>query len=159
MPVEIYARVVGVVLHKEFAADGGSCRYGHNALALLMAFCLTATVFCREGAANPPVNRVWQETYVKGNKNREFRIRGYEANCRVCHQINAKGLMQGFNGYGDAVKQFIKKSELTELNTDHDKRQAYIEDGLRRAGREPSANGKTFQEIFDAGERPWMLPD
>ncbi len=51
------------------------------------------------------------------------------------------------------------RSALDDLTTDHDKRKAYIEDGLKRAGREAASNGKSFQEMFDAGERPWVLPE
>ena len=113
--------------------------------AVVAAFCMPSA------SALPPFNKEWKAKYVEGNSNAKFVEAVEMEKCNVCHKgMNKKDR----NDYGQVVAKFLTKKKYNEIKDDEAVAKKYILDGLKSAEGEKSKSGKTYGELFKAGQLP-----
>ncbi len=124
-------------------------KYRVSLVCLAAAAVIASTAF-----AIPPFDAAFKKMYVKEGDPLEAKVK--EVKCNVCHVGKEK---KDRNEYGKAVSKYLKKADFTgdakkyEKPTDPEAQKA-MEEGLKKAGEEKSAGGKTFDEILKSGELP-----
>lgn len=118
--------------------------------------CLTLVVLAlgwsyQSASALPPFNKEWMAKYKEGNGNAKFVEAIDTAKCNVCHEGMSKKMK---NEYGKAVGKFLTKAKYNEVKDDEAAAKKYILEGFQKAEAEKSAGGKSFGEMFKAGELP-----
>lgn len=105
----------------------------------------------QSASALPPFNKEWMAKYKEGNGNAKFVEAIDTAKCNVCHEGMSKKMK---NEYGKAVGKFLTKAKYNEIKDDEAAAKKYILEGFQKAEGEKSAGGKSFGEMFKAGELP-----
>lgn len=113
--------------------------------------CVAVALCVGQASALPPFNKEWREKYFEGNSNATFVEAVGTAKCNVCHFGKSK---KNKNEYGKAVGKYLTKKDYEAVKADADAAKKYVQEGLAKAEAEKSASGKTFGEMFKAGELP-----
>jgi hypothetical protein len=105
----------------------------------------------QSASALPPFNKEWMAKYKDGNANGKFVEAVDTAKCNVCHEGMSKKMK---NEYGKAVGKYLTKAKYNEIKEDESAAKKYILEGLQKAEAEKCSSGKTYGEMFKAGELP-----
>jgi hypothetical protein len=112
---------------------------------------IAMAISMQNASALPPFNKEWTAKYVEGNSNAKFVEAVGTAKCNVCHMGASK---KDRNEYGKAVSKYLTKAKYNEIKEDEAAGRKYILEGLQKAEGEKSSSGKTYGEMFKAGQLP-----
>ena len=107
--------------------------------------------FVPSASALPPFNKEWMAKYKDGSKNAKFVEAIDTAKCNVCHAGESKKMR---NDYGKAVGKYLTKAKYNEIKEDESAAKKYILDALQKAEAEKGNGGKSYGELFKAGQLP-----
>jgi hypothetical protein len=105
----------------------------------------------QSASALPPFNKEWMAKYKEGSSNAKFVEAIDTAKCNVCHEGMSKKMK---NEYGKAVGKYLTKAKYNEIKENEAEAKKYIVEGLQKAEAEKAASGKSFGDMFKAGELP-----
>src|SRR5262245_925450 len=117
-------------------------------VCVCIVVCLIGLAWSMQSAsALPPFNKEWIAKYNDGEKNSAFK----EAKCNVCHAGESKKMK---NEYGKAVGKFLSKAKYNQIKEDEAAAKKYILEGLQKAEGEMGSGGKSYGDLFKAGQLP-----
>jgi hypothetical protein len=106
--------------------------------------------------ATSTFNKQWKEKYLSGDDvDPDFKRTARKHGCYICHVVK-EDKKEVRNEYGKAVHEFLKAEDFPKdwVKDNPEEAQKKIFEGLEKAGKKKSKDGKAFAAKIKAGEVP-----
>ncbi|MEL6894781.1 MAG: hypothetical protein AAFP90_01595 [Planctomycetota bacterium] len=123
---------------------------------MIVAFALVCGAFVTPASATSLFNKTWKAKFADKKENPEMYAKARKAGCNICHIKGHPKKKEARNEYGMAVHKFLKEKDFPRdwVKANPEEAKKKLLEGLEKAGKLKSKDGKSFEEKIKAKELP-----